>query len=250
MKFKFVFNLNTIIFTFFTLLNIKCISSLPYKIINLISILEYAQNDTHIFIHILNKKLLPIENLTVSLLPTSMQIKYELNDNQNGIKYIYDRYLILFSLSKNNTLFIKRENELNYIIFFEKVIPTFYWNFLDQETDDHKNIYIWFDLYEKYEEKTKINKYRDFVESNQIIRAYNNDIKENDAKKIDEKNNIFYSSNNRNKKIKIIKEEYENNKRNKAKYNKYKNKNNAFPSIKKCYSRNIDDILDLNFWIY
>ena len=89
MKFNFVFNLNITILAFLTFLNIKCISSLPYKIINLIPILEYAQNDTHIFIHILNKKLLSIENLTISLLPTSIQIKYELNDNKNGIKYIY-----------------------------------------------------------------------------------------------------------------------------------------------------------------
>ena len=244
MKYILAFNLNIIFFVF---LNIKYISSFAYKIINLIPTLEYAQNDTHIFIHIINKKLLPIQNLNISLNPTSLQIKYELNDNINYIKYLFHRKIFLFSLSKNNTLFTKKENELNYIIFFEKIIPTYYWSYLDQEIDDHKNIYIWLDLYEKYNEQTKINRYRDYVENNQIINAYNNDIKEKDKKKKDEKNNIFYSSDKRNHKLNIVKEEYIEKKRDKSMYYKYKNKNNVFPSIKKCYSRNEDDIFDLNF---
>ena len=157
---------------------------------------------------------------------------------------------MLFSLCKNYTLFIKKENELNYIIFFEKMIPTFYWGYLDQEVDDHKNIYIWLDLYDKYQEKSKFNEYRDFVESNQLIKGYNNDIKEKELNKKNEKENIYYLNEKKNNKLKKIREEYDKNKKNKVYYYKYKNKCNSLPLIKKCYYNYNDDIYDINFWNY
>ena len=217
------------------------------NLIELTPLLEYAQNDTHVFIHIVNKKSLPIENLNISLSSTSLDIYYELTNEKESIKYIFNRTIFLFSLCKNNTLYIKKENELNYIIFFEKTIPTFYWSYLDQEIDDHKNIYVWFDLYDKYEQKSKFNEYKDFVESNRIINEYNSIMKEHE----ENKNNILYSSEKRNNKLKKIKEEYEKNKINKVNYFKYKSQCNSFPSIKKCYSNyDNDDIYDFNFWLY
>ena len=245
MKSIFIHKQVILLFIFFI---IKDITS--KNVIKLIPILEYAQNDTHIFIHIINKQLLPIENLNISLSTTSLKIYYELYNNKDIIKYIFKREIILFSLSRNDTLFIRRENELNYIIFFEKTIPTFYWSYLDQEIDNHNNIYIWLDLYNKYQEKSKFNEYRDFVESNLIIKDYNIALKEKEENKINEKNSIFYSSEKRNNKLKKIKEEFEKNKKNKINYYKYKNKCNSLPFIKKCYSNNVDDIFDLNFWIY
>lgn len=242
MNFNFI---KIILYIFFI---IKYISSI--NIIKLTPILEYAQNDTHIFIHIVNKKLLPIENLNISLSTTTLKIKYELNNENNDVKYLFSREITLFSLCKNNTLLIKKENELNYIIFFEKTIPTFYWTNLDQEIDSHNNIYIWLDLYDKYQKKSKFNEYRDFVESNQIIRDYNNALREKEENKKDAKNSIFYSSEKRNKKLQKIKEEFEKNQKNKINYYKYKSKCNSLPLIEKCYSRNIDDIFDINFWIY
>jgi len=218
-----------------------------YNIIELTPLLEYAQNDTHVFIHIINKKSLPIENLNISLSSTSLKIYYELSNEKERTKYIFNRTIFLFSLCKKNTLYIKKENELNYIIFFEKTIPTFYWSFLDQEIDDHKNIYVWFNLYDKYEQKSKFNEYKDFVESNRIISEYNSVMKEYE----ENKNNILYSSEKRNNKLKKIKEEYEKNKINHVKYYKYKSQCNLFPSIKKCYSvYENDDIYDFNFWLY
>ena len=233
------------IFLFLFFNNFNYITSI--KLIKLIPILEYAQNDTHIFIHIINKQLLPIENLNITLLSSSIKINYELNNEKNNIKYLFEREIILFSLCKNKTLFIKKENELNYIFFFEKIIPTFYWNYLDQEIDNHKYIYIWFDLYLKYEEKSKFNEYKDFIESNQIINNYNIALKE---KEMNNKKNFFYSSQKRNNKLMKIKEKYEKNKKNKTEFYKYKNKYNSFPLIKKCYSDNINDIFDINLWDY
>ena len=238
-------SIKIILYLFFI---IKYISSI--NLIELKPIVEYAQNDTHIFIHIINKKLLPIENLNISLSATELKIKYELNNENNNVKYLFSREITLFSLCKNNTLSIKKENELNYIIFFEKVIPTFYWTYLDQEIDNHHNIYIWFDLYDKYQEKSKFNEYRDFVESNQIIRDYNNALREKEENKKEAKNSIFYSSEKRNKKLKKIKEEFEKSQKNKMNYYKYKSKCNSLPLIKKCYSSNINDIFDINFWNY
>ena len=245
MKFSFLNKQKVFLFLFFT---IEYITS--KNVIKLIPILEYAQNDTHIFIHIINKQLLPIDNLNISLSTTLLKINYELYNKKENIKYIFKREIILFSLSRNNTLFIKKENELNYIIFFEKAIPTFYWSYLDQEIDNHNNIYIWLDLYSKYQEKSKFNEYRDFVESNLLIKEFNIGLKEKEKNKKNEKNSIFYSSDKRNIKLKKIKEEFEKNKKNKIDYYKYKNKCNSLPLIKKCYSKNIDDIFDLNFWIY
>ena len=218
------------------------------KKIELIPMLEYAQNDTHVFIHIINKKSLPIENLNISLSSTSLKIYYELSNEKDITKYIFNRTIFLFSLCKNNTLYIKKENELNYVIFFEKTIPTFYWSYLDQEIDNHQNIYVWFDLYDKYEQKSKFNEYKDFVESNRIINEYNSAMKENE----ENKNNILYSSEKRNNKLKKIKEEYEKYKIDNVNYFKYKSHCNSFPSIKKCYSNkgNNDDIFDFNFWLY
>lgn len=217
------------------------------NLIKLIPLLEFAQNDTHVFIHIINKKSLPIENLNISLSPTSLKIYYELTNEKEITKYIFNRTIILYSMCKNYTLYIKKENELNYIIFFEKTIPTFYWSYLDQEIDNHQNIHVWFDLYDKYEQKSKFNEYKDFVESNRIINEYNSVMKDHE----ENKNNILYSSEKRNEKLKKIKEEYEKNKIDNANYFKYKSQCNSFPSIKKCYS-NIgnNDIYDFNFWLY
>ena len=238
--------LNILLFLFFL---INYISS-STKIMKLIPILEYAQNDTHIFIHIINKQLLPIENLNILLTSSSIKINYVINNKKENIKYLFNREIILFSLCKNNSLFIKKENELNYIIFFEKIIPTFYWNYLDQDIDDHNNIYIWFDLYDKYQEKSKFNEYKDFIENNQIINNYNIALKEKEEQHINKNKNIFYSSQKRNNKLQKIKEEYNKYKKNKIYYYKYKNKFNSFPLIKKCYSNNINDIFDINFWDY
>lgn len=220
------------------------------KLIKLNPVIEYAQNDTHIFIHIINKKLLPIKNLNISLTSTSLKIKYEQINQKDRTKYLFNKDIILYSLCKNNTLYIKKENEYNYIIFFEKIIPTFYWNYLDQEIDDHKNIYIWLDLYNKYQEKSKFNEYKDFVESNQIIYNYNNILKEKEENKKKEKSDINYSSEKRNNKLNKIKKEIEIKNKKKIECSKYKSRNNCLPLIKKCYSTNKDDIYDINFWFY
>ncbi len=245
---------NFIIIIIILLIHIQHISSKNeiqkhqyHNIIELTPLLEYAQNDTHVFIHIINKKSLPLENLNISLSSTSLKIYYELSNEKESTKYKFNRTIFLFSLCKNNTLYIKKENELNYVIFFEKTIPTFYWSFLDQEIDDHKNIYVWLDLYDKYEQKSKFNEYKDFVESNRIINEYNSVMKEYE----ENKNNILYSSEKRNIKLKKIKEEYEKNKIGNVNYFKYKSQCNSFPSIKKCYSNYVnDDIYDFNFWLY
>ena len=240
-----LFLINIFLFSFFNIYYIRA-----NKIIKLIPILEYAQNNTHIFIHIMNKQLLPIENLNVSLFSNSLDINYELNNKKDNIKYLFYRKIILFSLSINNSLYIKKENDLNYIIYFEKKIPTFYWNYLDQDIDNHNNIFIWMDLYDKYQKESKFNEYKDFVESNQEINNYNIAMKEKEENKINSKNSIFYSSEKRNKKLKKIKEEYEKKKKDKLSYYKYKNKCKSLPLIKKCYYNNLNDIFDLDFWEY
>ena len=215
---------------------------LSKKLIKLIPILEYAQNDTHIYIHIINKQSLPLNNITISLTKTSLKIYYELFNNKESIYYEFDRIINLYSIVKNETLFIKEENEMNLVIYFEKIIPSFYWNYLDQESDDHDKIFIWLYLYNKYQDKSKINKYKDFVEDNLIIKEYNDILKERE-------NNLFYSTDKRNYKLKKVKEDFIM-KNNKKKYFQYKNKIYSFPKIKKCFSNNHQDIFDINFWIY
>ena len=215
-------------------------------IIEMIPTLEYAQNNTHILIHILNKYQLPLKQLNISLTSNSLKIKYELNDINQNKKYLFNREINLFSLCKSDSLFIKKENEYDYVIFFQKTIPTFYWNFLDENTDDHHKIYVWFDLYEKYQTESKFNEYRDFVESNLIIRKYNNEIKEKESNKLKEKNDINYSDEKRNRKLDKIKKQYED----KIKQNKNMSKCLSLNNIKKCYYPfNKEEIYDLNFWL-
>ena len=90
-----------------------------HNLIEFTPLIEFAQNDTHVFIHIINKKSLPIENLNISLSLTSLKIYYELTNEKESTKYIFNREIFLFSLCKNNTLYIKKENELNYVILLE-----------------------------------------------------------------------------------------------------------------------------------
>lgn len=247
---KFFFHSFFIFFLIF--INLFIISSqIKNSFINLIPFLEYAQNNTHIFIHIINKQSLPIKNLSVILTKLKISLSYELlkenfNENENLI-YYFKREISLFSLSKNETLFIKKENELNYIIYFEKFIATFYWSFLDQEVDDHQNILTWFDLYEKYEKKSHFNSYKDFVESNMIIEKYKNILKERNEDNKNKENGMSKKEKEKRKnKIKKMEDNFEN-----SLINYYKNKNNCrnLPKIKKCFINDEDDIFDWNFWI-
>ena len=228
---------------FFIFTTFKC----EANIIKLIPTLEYAQNHTHILVHILNKYQLPLKKLNISLTSNSLRIKYELSDTNQNKKYLFNREINLFSLCKSDSLYIKKENEYDYVIFFQKTIPTFYWNFLDEVTDGHDKIYVWFDLYQKYQTESKFNEYRDFVESNLIIQKYNKDIKEKESNKLKEKNDIYYSSEKRNNKLNKIKMQYED----KMKRNKDKNKCICLNNSKKCYYPfNKEEIYDLKFWLF
>ncbi len=149
--------------------------------------LEFSQNHTHIFIHILNNMNLKFENFNITLSKNHLRISYYINkEDSSYIQFFYQK-INLFNPSKENTLYIKEESDYNYIIYFEKEIVTLFWEFLDLPTDNHENIRIWYDMYEKYENKMKFNEYRDYVSNNLLLKNINSYINE----KIDEKKNRF-----------------------------------------------------------
>ena len=140
--------------------------------------IEYSQNHTSIFIHILNNMNFKFENFKVILNKYNLIITYVINnENSTYIQLFYNK-INLFNPSKENSLFIKKENDYNYIIFFEKEIVTFFWEYLDLPNDSHENIKIWYDMYQKYENKVKFNEYKEYVDSNLLIKnidSYIND---------------------------------------------------------------------------
>ena len=147
--------------------------------------IEYSQNHTNIFIHILNNMNFKFENFKVILNKNNLIISYFINkENSTYIQLFYNK-INLFNPSKENSLFIKKENDYNYIIFFEKEIVTFFWEYLDLPNDSNENIKIWYDMYQKYENKVKFNEYKEYIDSNLLIKNLDSYIND----KIEEKKN-------------------------------------------------------------
>ena len=185
--------------------------------------IEYSQNHTNIFIHILNNMNFKFENFKVILNKYNLIITYVINNENSPYIQLFYNKINLFNPSKKNSLVIKEESDYNYIIYFEKEIVTFFWEYLDLPTDSHENIKIWFDMYQKYENKVKFNEYKEYVDSNLLIKnidSYINDKIEEKKKRLEkikklekkyikhmnEEKNYYYMNFQKKKCLNILKE--------------------------------------------
>jgi hypothetical protein len=141
----------------------------------------------------------------------------------------YFRDIKLYDLIRHWTCNYYKETEGSYIIKFKKNHPTLYWNHLDLFTEDHFNMYTWFDVFTQYDDKARYTEFREFTKDNLLEKDVNVHIQE----KMEEKKL-------RNKKIKQV-----------LKYLKtkdYENKNFCNSPVNENFCL-IVDIYDWNYWL-
>lgn len=168
-----------------------------------------------------------IQNFKVTCLRTRL-IVHGYKSHEDYVAY-YFRDIQLYDLIKHRTCKAYKETDGTYIIKFSKNQPTLYWNHLDLFTEDHHNMYTWFDVFTQYDDKAKYTEFREFTQQNLLEK----DIKDYESEKSEEKKL-------RVRKIKKILEHF--------KTKDYENKNycNSPVNEKFCFLVNI---YDWNYWL-
>ena len=141
----------------------------------------------------------------------------------------YYRSILLYDMIKHRSCSSYKETDGTYIIKFYKNQATLYWNHLDLFTEDHSNMYTWFDVFTQYDDKAKYTEFREFTQQNLLEKDINEYIQEkSEEKKL------------RLKKIKSIMEYF--------KTKDYENKNycNSPVNEKFCF---LVDIYEWNYWL-
>jgi len=142
----------------------------------------------------------------------------------------YHRKIHLYDFIKTYSCKGYKETDGTYIVKFEKNQPTLYWNFLDQPTEDHSNMYTWFDVFTAYDSKAKYTEFREMAQNNLLMSDIEDYVKE---KKADQK-----IRSNKIESIKIY-----------LKTKDYENKNYCNSPINSNYCL-LDNIHDWNYWLY
>jgi hypothetical protein len=203
------------------------------NIVTISPIFEWSQDNNFIKIRVKFAKNLEspgeknIENLKVICKRSNLIVHgYKVHD-----EYVanYFRDIKLYDLIKHQTCNYYKETEGSYIIKFKKNQPTLYWNHLDLFTEDHLNMYTWFDVFTKYDDKAKYTEFREFTRDNLLEKDINDHLQE----KMEEKKL-------RRKKIKQILKF--------LKTKDYENKNFCNSPVNENFCL-IVDIYDWNYWL-
>ncbi len=141
----------------------------------------------------------------------------------------YFRDVKLYDMIRTESCTHYKETEGTYIIKFIKNQPTLYWNHLDLFTEDHFNMYTWFDVFTQYDDKAKYTEFREFTQDNLLEK----DINEYRQEKSEEKKL-------RSKKIKQIS--------NYLKTKDYENKNFCNSPVNESFCFLVD-IYEWNYWL-
>lgn len=107
---------------------------------------------------------------------------YKVHESEAYVAYYY-RKIRLYDYIRHITCNVYKETDGSYIIKFEKNQPTLYWNFLDLTTEDHHNMFTWFDVFTQYEDKAKYTEFRDFAMQNLLEKDINDYVKANSEEK-------------------------------------------------------------------
>lgn len=205
------------------------------EIIKITPLFEWGQNNSHVKMRIKFSKGLEVPgeknilNFTVNLTSSSQFTVSGFKESNEGYVVWYYRRIELFAIVKPKTLKHYQETEGAYIVSFEKGVNTMYWNFLDLETEDHKNIFTWFDVFEKYDNEVKYVEYREWTRDNLLLLDLQNYLDE----KIEEKKK-------RGEKIDFLLQEI------KDKGEEIDNYCHTVPFNEECYLKNI---YNWNYWL-
>lgn len=203
------------------------------NIVRISPIFEWSQDNDIIKIRLKFAKNLEspgekdIQNFRVNLNRTHLEVQgYKLHEDYVAWYY---RNVHLYEFAVAYSVQAYKETEGTYIIKFLKGTQTMYWNFLDQITGDHSNMFTWIDVFTSFENKAKYTEFRDWTQDNLLLSDYEDHIK-----------GKFEEKQNRLKKIQNI-----------ATYLKtkdYENKNfcNSPPNEKFCLLTNI---YEWNYWL-
>jgi hypothetical protein len=203
------------------------------NIVTISPVFEWSQDNNLIKIRVKFAKNLEspgeknIENLKVICKRSNLIVHgYKVHD-----EYVanYFRDIKLYDLIKHQTCNYYKETEGSYIIKFKKNQPTLYWNHLDLFTEDHFNMYTWFDVFTQYDDKAKYTEFREFTRDNLLEKDINDHLQE----KMEEKKL-------RRKKIKQILKF--------LKTKDYENKNFCNSPVNENFCL-IVDIYDWNYWL-
>jgi hypothetical protein len=149
--------------------------------------------------------------------------------HEDYVAYYYRR-IHLYDFIKTYSCKGYKETDGTYIVKFEKNQATLYWNFLDQPTEDHSNMYTWFDVFTAYDSKAKYTEFREMAQNNLLMSDLEDYVKD---KKADQK-------------IRTTKIE---NIMNYLKTRDYENKNFCNSPINTNYCL-LDNINDWNYWLF
>jgi hypothetical protein len=92
--------------------------------------------------------------------------------HEEYVAYYY-RKIHLYDFIRHHSCKSYKETDGTFIIKLVKNQPTLYWNYLDQITDDHSNMYTWFDVFTSYDDKAKYTEFREFAMQNLLEKDLN-----------------------------------------------------------------------------
>lgn len=143
------------------------------NIVRISPIFEWSQDNEKVKIRIKFAKNLEspgekdIQNFKVNCTRAHLEVQgYKVNEDY--VAYYY-RDIHLYEFIRPATCTGYKETDGAYIIKFDKNQFTLYWNFLDQPTADHTNMYTWFEVFTAYDGKARYTDFREWTQENLLI---------------------------------------------------------------------------------
>jgi hypothetical protein len=165
------------------------LSSKKKNIVALSPLFEWSQDSENVKIRVKFAKNLEspgekdIQNFKINCTRTNLEVMgYKIHEDYVAF---YHRDIQLYEFIRPYTCEGYKETDGTYRINFEKSQHTMYWNFLDQTSGDHTNMYTWFDVHTTYDNKSKFTEFRDWTQDNLLM----SDIDDYVKHKMDEKIN-------------------------------------------------------------
>jgi hypothetical protein len=156
-------------------------------IVRISPIFEWSQDDNDIKIRIRFAKNLesPGEKVISNFKVNCTRSQLEVQAYKELPDYVvhYYRRLNLYEFIRPYSCSNYKENEGTYIIHFKKNQATLFWNFLNQPSEDHYNLYTWLAVHEKYDDKVQYTDFREHAMENLLISDLEDYKNENMAEK-------------------------------------------------------------------